>query len=582
MEIFRKLRWFFKQEWKAYTLGVSFLILVAILQVVSPRIVGNIIDQINLGTLTSKMLIIQVLLILSVGILQYVFRYIWRIRIWGTSAKLEKTLRTRLFHHFTKMDASFFQKYRTGDLMAHATNDLTSIRLVAGAGILTLADSISSGGITLITMFLVVDWRLTLIAMIPIPALTIVSRILGKRMHRQFRKAQAAFSGLNDKTQESITGAKVIKTFGEEEEDITDFERQTRDVVKKNKEVYLVNSLFRPAIIFIIGLSYALSIIFGGVFIQNGDMTIGNLVTFFSYIGLMRWPMMAVGRLMNTLERGSASYNRIDELLKEKSSIVEKEGAIAAPLTGDLTVDLEAFKYPGVAQNTLHDIHFTVKQGETLGIVGRTGSGKSTLFELLLRTYDHYDGSIKYNGIDIRDYKLDQLLEGIGYVPQENFLFSTNVRENIRFANPAYTQEQIEDAARTTAIHDDILSFPNGYDTLVGERGVSLSGGQKQRISIARAVITNPELLIFDDSLSAVDAKTEEEILSNMNQKRHNRTTIISAHRISSVMNANEIIVLDEGTIIERGTHEQLMANNGWYSQMYEKQQLESKLEGDY
>lgn len=582
MEIFRKLRWFFKQEWKAYTLGVSFLILVAILQVVSPRIVGNIIDQINLGTLTSKMLIIQVLLILAAGILQYVFRYIWRIRIWGTSAKLEKTLRTRLFHHFTKMDASFFQKYRTGDLMAHATNDLTSIRLVAGAGILTLADSISSGGITLITMFLVVDWRLTLIAMIPIPALTIVSRILGKRMHRQFRKAQAAFSGLNDKTQESITGAKVIKTFGEEEEDITDFERQTRDVVKKNKEVYLVNSLFRPAIIFIIGLSYALSIIFGGIFIQNGDMTIGNLVTFFSYIGLMRWPMMAVGRLMNTLERGSASYNRIDELLKEKSSIVEKEGAIAAPLTGDLTVDLEAFKYPGVAQNTLHDIHFTVKQGETLGIVGRTGSGKSTLFELLLRTYDHYDGSIKYNGIDIRDYKLDQLLEGIGYVPQENFLFSTNVRENIRFANPAYTQEQIEDAARITAIHDDILGFPNGYDTLVGERGVSLSGGQKQRISIARAVITNPELLIFDDSLSAVDAKTEEEILSNMNQKRHNRTTIISAHRISSVMNANEIIVLDEGTIIERGTHEQLMANNGWYSQMYEKQQLESKLEGDY
>ena len=223
-----------------------------------------------------------------------------------------------------------------------------------------------------------------------------------------------------------------------------------------------------------------------------------------------------------------------------------------------------------------------MKQGETLGIVGRTGSGKSTLFELLLRTYDHYDGSIKYNGIDIGDYKLDQLLEGIGYVPQENFLFSTNVRENIRFANPAYTQEQIEDAARITAIHDDILGFPNGYDTLVGERGVSLSGGQKQRISIARAVITNPELLIFDDSLSAVDAKTEEEILSNMNQKRHNRTTIISAHRISSVMNANEIIVLDEGTIIERGTHEQLMANNGWYSQMYEKQQLESKLEGDY
>lgn len=580
MSIFKKLSWFFRQEWKAYFVGVFFLIIVAILQVVSPRVVGIIIDEIALGTLTMASLWKWSAIILIAGVLQYLFRYIWRMKIWGTSAELEKILRSRLFKHFTEMDAVFFQKYRTGDLMAHATNDLNAIRMVAGAGILTLADSISSGGITLFTMFFLIDWRLTLIAMIPLPALTLVSIILGQKMHKRFRKAQAAFSNLNDKTQESVSGVKVIKTFGEEEEDIHDFEAMTKDVVAKNKAVYKVDALFDPAIQLILGLSFALTIIFGGRFVVEGSISIGQLVSFISYIGMMAWPMLAVGRLFNVLERGSASYSRIDELLKEKSTIQEQKNAVRTPVTGDLDFQVSSFSYPNSEEISLQDVGFHLEKGQTLGIVGRTGAGKSTIFRLLLREYDQYAGSINYNGIDIRDYSLDALLSGIGYVPQDNFLFSSDVRENIRFADPSISQQKVEEAARLTAIHQDILGFPGGYDTLVGERGVSLSGGQKQRIAIARALVTEPELLILDDSLSAVDAKTEEAILTGLKEKRANQTTIIAAHRISSVMHANEIIVLDEGRIVERGTHYELMEENGWYRRMYEKQQLETKLEG--
>ena len=580
MSIFKKLSWFFRQEWKAYFVGVFFLIIVAILQVVSPRVVGIIIDEIALGTLTMASLWKWSAVILVAGVLQYLFRYIWRMKIWGTSAELEKILRSRLFKHFTEMDAVFFQKYRTGDLMAHATNDLNAIRMVAGAGILTLADSISSGGITLFTMFFLIDWRLTLIAMIPLPALTLVSRILGQKMHKRFRKAQAAFSSLNDKTQESVSGVKVIKTFGEEEEDIHDFEAMTKDVVAKNKAVYRVDALFDPAIQLILGLSFALTIIFGGRFVVEGSISIGQLVSFISYIGMMAWPMLAVGRLFNVLERGSASYSRIDELLKEKSTIQEQKNAIRTPVTGDLDFQVSSFSYPNSEEIILQDVGFHLEKGQTLGIVGRTGSGKSTIFRLLLREYDQYTGSINYNGIDIRDYSLDALLSGIGYVPQDNFLFSSDVRENIRFADPSISQQKVEEAALLTAIHHDILGFPDGYDTLVGERGVSLSGGQKQRIAIARALVTEPELLILDDSLSAVDAKTEEAILTGLKEKRADQTTIIAAHRISSVMHANEIIVLDEGRIVERGTHHELMELDGWYRRMYEKQQLETKLEG--
>ena len=580
MGIFKKLGWFFKQEKKSYITGIFFLILVALVQLGPPRVIGVVVDEIAAGKMTGAYLSRWILILVAAGIGQYTFRYIWRLNIWGGAAKLEQTLRNNLFKHFTQMDHSFFQKYRTGDLMAHATNDLSAIQMVAGGGILTLADSMITGGATIIAMAIFIDWRLTLIALIPLPLLAVASRVLGSKLHERFRGAQAAFSSMNDKTQESISGIKVIKTFGEEAADVADFKEQTDKVVAKNKRVYLIDSLFDPAITFIMGISYVLTIIIGGSYVMSGTISIGQLISFISYIAMLIWPMFAIGRLFNILERGSASYNRVEELLSESSSIIENPNAVQELVNGRLDYRIYEFHYPEDDRVALNHVHFTIKQGDTLGIVGKTGAGKTTLFKLLLREYDEYAGSIRFGGHDIRDYSLNALLHGIGYVPQDQFLFSTTIRENIRFANPNLTEEDVINAAKLTAIHDDILGLPNGYDTLVGERGVSLSGGQKQRISIARALITNPELLILDDALSAVDAKTEEAILSALKAQRLDQTTIIAAHRISSVMHAEEIIVLDDAEIIERGNHQELIEIDGWYQDMFDRQQLEDKLEG--
>ncbi|MBS4461185.1 ATP-binding cassette domain-containing protein [Aerococcaceae bacterium zg-B36] len=579
MDIFSKLGWFFRQEKKAYFIGVSLLFIVSLLAAIVPMIIGTIIDGMTNGTLTRQAMWQWIIIILLIGIAQYIMRYYWRMSIFGTSAKLEMILRRRLFVHFTKMDAIFFQENRTGDLMAHATNDVTTVRMVAGGGILTLVDALSQGLMTIFMMFVAVDWRLALAAVVPLPLLAIIIRFNGKRVHYYFRFAQEAFSSMNDKVQESMSGMKVIKTFGEEERDIEDFKKMTENVVKKNKLAYRFDSFFRPSIQTVMGLSSVISLFYGGYLVSQGEITVGLLVAFLNYVTRMGWPMIAIGHLFNILERGSVSYDRIESLLRTTSHIVEEKNALQDSIAGDIEFNIDSFTYPKDEQPTLINVHFKLKQGQTLGVVGKTGAGKSTLFKLLLRDYDDYRGSIQFNHHQIEKYSLNALLSNIGYVPQDNFLFSTTVRDNIRFAVPSATQEDVEEAARLTSVHDDIQGFSYGYDTLVGERGVALSGGQKQRISIARAMILNPELLILDDSLSAVDARTEEAILNAVKSYRANKSTIISAHRLSSVMHADEIIVLDNGTIAERGTHDELIAQNGWYKEMFDKQQLEAELE---
>ncbi|SDI31653.1 ATP-binding cassette, subfamily B [Dolosicoccus paucivorans] len=579
LDIFKQLGWFFKKEKVAYITGVLGLIVVAILSALVPLIISRMIDSMNQGTLQMNDLWLWIGMLIGIAVLQYGLRYIWRMAIHGTATRLEFILRQRLYNHFMAMDEIFFQKYRTGDLMAHATNDLNAIRMVASAGILTFVDSISQGLITLIMMFAVVDWRLALASVIPLPLLTIMFNYNGKKVHYHFKRAQAAFSSLNDKVQESVTGMKVIKTFGEETLDTEDFDQMVDEVIDTNQSVYFYDALFRPTIQIVMSLCTIIAVVYGGALVIRGEITVGLLVAFLSYILRMTWPMIAIGRLFNILERGSASYSRIQSLLEETSHIQEANHPVVQSIDGPLDFNIDSFTYPNENTPQLSEVSFHLEEGQTLGIVGATGAGKTTVFKLLLREFDHYKGKICYNGVDIKDYQLDSLLSQIGYVPQDNFLFSTTVRDNIRFGRMGATQQEVEEVAKLTAVHEDILSFADGYDTRVGERGVSLSGGQQQRISMARAMIMNPELLILDDSLSAVDAKTETAILGHLKKYRQNKTTIIAAHRMSSVMHADEIIVIDEGTVIERGTHQSLYDQDGWYRKMYDKQQLEQSIQ---
>lgn len=579
MKVFFKLAWFFKQEKRAYITGIILLFGVALLELVAPKVIGIIVDEINNQTLTAEKLLQWVGLLIIVGITMYILRYIWRIMIFGSSLKLARQLRSRLYEHFTNMSPSFYQSHRTGDLMAHATNDIQAIQQTAGSGVLTLVDSLAVGGCVLMAMGFTISWKLTLNSLLPMPIVAISTNYYGTLLHRRFHKAQQAFSEINDKVQESMSGVKVIRSLGQEKEDLQAFRKKSEDVVYKNMLVARIDSLFDPTIALIVGFSFLIAVCYGSLLVVRGELTVGGLITFTTYLGTLVWPMLAFGWLFNIMERGRASYDRVEKILSQTSAVVNKEDAIQRVASGDVSFAIDTFSYKKNEVLNLKDIHFELKKGETLGVVGRTGAGKTTLLKCLIREYDHFNGELKIGNQDIRNMTLHSVRAAISYVPQDHFLFSTSIGENIAFGKTNASYKEIVRAAEIACIHDDIVQFPEGYDTVVGERGVSLSGGQKQRISIARALLTDAEILILDDCLSAVDAKTEENILTALKRERAQKTTIITAHRLSAIQHADLILVIDEGKIVERGTHEQLMKQTGWYKEMYESQQLEALVE---
>lgn len=578
MNLIRKLDWFFKLEKRRYMIGILALSLVSVFNLIPPRVIGQVIDRIARQSLTTEDLIYNLLLLILSAFIMYGLRYVWRLYIFGTANNLGRILRFRLFEHFTRMSPSFYQKYRTGDLMAHATNDINAVVSVAGGGVMSAVDASITALVTLITMFLVLDWRLTLIAILPLPFLSWGTSLIGRKNHESFKAAQEAFSDLNNKVQESVAGIKVTKSFGYHNAETQSFAAINQEVYQKNILAAKYNSLFDPMVLIFVGLSYVLTLIFGGIFISKGQFTVGELVTFMTYLDMLVWPLQAMGYLVNISQRGAVSYERIENLLAEESDVEEAQQPLASIQNGRLDYEIDYFAYENEA--TLKDIHFTLEKGQTLGIVGPTGSGKTTLLRLLLREQDIQEGAIYLNGHDIREYALKDLRGLIGYVPQDQILFALSIRDNIRFANPELSEEeQVIRAAQLCGVYEDIKSMPDGLDTLLGERGVSLSGGQKQRLAMSRALITNPEILILDDSLSAVDAKTEHVILENLKQERAGKTTIITAHRLSAIVHADLILVLENGHIKERGSHQELLAAQGWYAQTYQNQQLYERFE---
>lgn len=579
MSIIQKLWWFFKLEKRRYLVGIVALVLVSVLNLIPPMVMGRVIDAITSERLTQDELLLHLFYLLLAAFGMYYLRYVWRMYILGTSYRLGQIMRSRLFEHFTRMSPAFYQSYRTGDLMAHATNDINALTRLAGGGVMMAVDASITALVTLLTMLFSISWQMTLVAILPLPFMAYATSRLGRKTHKAFGESQAAFSELNNKVQESVSGIKVTKSFGYQSDELASFQEVNDLTFQKNLQTMKYDSLFDPMVLLFVGSSYALTLLVGAFMVQAGQVTIGNLVTFISYLDMLVWPLMAIGFLFNITQRGKVSYQRIESFLSQESPVKDP----ASPLNGiengrlDYAIDRFAFE----DEETLRDIHFSLEKGQTLGLVGQTGSGKTALIKLLLREYDVDQGAIYLNGHDIRDYRLADLRSLMGYVPQDQFLFASSIIENICFGNPDLPFSAVEEATQLAQVYQDIQAMPEGFDTVIGEKGVSLSGGQKQRLAMSRAMILNPDILILDDSLSAVDAKTEFAIIDNLKETRKDKTTIITAHRLSAVVHADLILVMQDGRIIERGKHEDLLALDGWYAQTYQSQQLEMKGEED-
>jgi ATP-binding cassette subfamily B multidrug efflux pump len=570
-----KLRWFFKENWIRYSIAVGLLMVANVLEIIPPWLIGLAIDAIAQEEMTSLLLWQYVGVLAASMVLAYITNFVWQYQLFGGAYVIERQLRSSLMGHFMKMTPTFYEKNRTGDLMARATNDLRAISETAGFGILTLVDSTLYMATIIVAMGMLVSWELTFLALIPLPILAIIVQVLGKKIHARYTAAQDAFGDMNDSVLESIGGVRVIRAYVQERKSEKGFSDMTSDVYEKYMAVERIDALFAPVTKILTTISYMIGLGYGAFLVAEGTMTLGDLVAFNVYLGMIVWPMFAIGEMINILQRGNASLDRVDETLGHKEDVAEALHPKMLETPSQINFKDFSFTYPQSSSINLQGINLSLNSGQTLGIVGKTGSGKTTFVKQLLREYPAGEGAVLMDGIDLAELPKDQLRSWIGYVPQDHVLFSRSVRDNILFGKRDATDEDIQEAIRVAHFESDLAKLPNGLETMVGEKGVALSGGQKQRISIARALIKKPEILILDDSLSAVDAKTEAKIIENIQNERSGKTTIITTHRLSAVQHADWIVVLDEGKIIEEGTHEDLLKAGGWFHEQFLRQQIE-------
>lgn len=570
---------FLSEKMGRYMLGIFVLLLVDSIQLYVPQVLKTYTNKLESGLIYKEEIWKIAAIIAGLAILMAVLRYLWRIMIVFTALEFEIWTRKKLYRHWTALPREYFNQVKTGELMSYATNDIGTIRRTFSSGIIMTVDAIFMTITTVIVMGTTIDWKLTLLALLPMPLIVLGTIIMGKKVHSKFRVVQEFFSQLSDKVQESFSGISVIKAFSQEEVDLEDFNEINQKNFDANMDLAKFQARLYPTVRFIGRSSMIIGVILGARAVLNNNISLGDYVAFIKYLEILVWPVMAIGMVTNLIQRGLASMGRVNDVLDVKSTLYETDKPEASQGYA-LEVNNLNFKYPGVSEDALEDISFKLEEGGSLGILGPTGSGKSTLVNLLLRLYNLPDDSVYLGGQDMNQLSIQDTRDIISMVPQDNFLFSTEIKKNISLADEVADQGKVVRSAKDAQVHEEIMSFPQGYDTFLGERGVNLSGGQKQRTSIARALYKDAPILIFDDSLSAVDTKTEEAILRKLRVELTKHSSIIISHRISTLQNLDEIIFLDQGRIVERGNHEELLALKGRYYKIYEKQLLEDKIRG--
>lgn len=582
MSLIWQLGWFFRANWQRYLLTVTILCLIAVVQTKVPALIGGMIDTVVHAPANASIwpqFQPQLLTLLAIGLLVYILRYVWRVALYGAAYKLGYLLRQRLYQHYLAMDQHFYQTHRTGELMAHVSNDIQAVEMTAGEGILTLVDSVFMGCLVLGIMITQYSLPLTIISLLPLPIMAFLVARIGREIHHAFGKAQAAFGDVNNIAHENMSGLRTLRLFAAEQYAEQQMQQKAEQANQANLQVARVDAKFEPVIYLCIGSAYLLAISGGSWLVWQHQLTIGQLTSFSLYLGQLIWPMFAIAWLFNILERGNAAYQRIQTVLNTKAQLTS--GIAAKPtLPGDINIQLERFENDtGIA--LLQQINLRIQPGELVGIVGPTGAGKSTLLKLIQRFADPMQGYIALQQKPLPEWSLADLRQQFAYVPQEPYLFSLSVADNIALGRPDATLEQVVTAAKLAELDSDIQGLPQGYQTPVGERGITLSGGQKQRLALARAWLTQRPYLLLDDALSAVDAKTASRILYNLKSGSHNMTLLMVTHRLQGLENAAQILVLEQGEQRELGSHQTLLEQNGWYAKTWRYQQLEQALTED-